>query len=170
MELVAFLAFVLAGVFAYLYLSLNARLTQLVQQKVEAWRSRELEGERQRLLTALRQQAAVEMAQWRQAETKSIRGDAINRSQAVTLGKVAEHIVPYFPEFDFNPKDVRFLGTPVDFVAFDGLSDGEVQRVVFVEVKTANSRLSQRERAVRAAIEAGNVEWRELRLAIGVEA
>src|SRR5437879_4533423 len=64
-----------------------------------------------------------------------IRQDAVQKSQAVTLGKVTEHLVPFLPGFDFDPRDVRFLGSPVDLVVFDGLSNGDVKRLVFVEVK-----------------------------------
>jgi predicted Holliday junction resolvase-like endonuclease len=35
---------------------------------------------------------------------------------------------------------------------------------VFIEVKTGNSGLTARERCVRDVIEAGNVEWDELRV------
>jgi len=101
---------------------------------------------------------------WKARYTRAVRLDAVQRSQAVTVGKVYEQLMPYLPAFQFNPKDARFLGSPVDFVVFDGLDDGQVRRVVFVEVKTAGSDLSTRERRVRDAIRAGRVEWDELRV------
>jgi predicted Holliday junction resolvase-like endonuclease len=104
---------------------------------------------------------------WRIRHTTAIRRDAVQRSQAVTAGKVSEQIVPYLPGFSFNPKDVRFLGSPVDLVVFDGLDEGDLRRVVFVEVKTGTSTLSPRERQVRAAVRAGRVDWEELRLDLG---
>jgi predicted Holliday junction resolvase-like endonuclease len=104
---------------------------------------------------------------WRIRHTRAIRRDAVQRSQAVTMGKVSEQLVPYLPGFPFNPKDVRFLGSPVDLVVFDGLADGALRRVVFVEVKTAGAGLSQRERQVRTAVQDGQVEWQELRLNLG---
>jgi len=88
---------------------------------------------------------------WKARYTRAVRQDAIQRSLAVTTGKVYEQLVPYLPEFPFNPKDVRFLGSPVDFVVFDGLSDGHLTRIVFVEVKTGAADLSTRERRVRDA-------------------
>jgi len=100
---------------------------------------------------------------WKARYTRAVRQDAIQRSLAVTAGKVYEQLVPYLPDFPFNPKDVRFLGSPVDFVVFDGLSDGQVQRIVFVEVKTGDAQLSGRERRVRDAVQGGRVEWHELR-------
>jgi len=100
---------------------------------------------------------------WKGWYTRRVRKDAIQRSLAVTAGKVYEQLVPYLPNFPFDPKDVRFLGSPVDFVVFDGLSAGDVTRIVFVEVKTGDAALSSRERRIRDAVQASRVEWYELR-------
>ncbi len=101
---------------------------------------------------------------WKVRYTAALRSDAVLRSQAITAGKVHEQLLPYFPDFPYNPKDVRFLGSPMDLIVFDGLANGEVKRVVFLEVKTGGSCLTARERSVRDAIEAGEVEWLEVRL------
>jgi hypothetical protein len=58
---------------------------------------------------------------WKARYTRAVRQDAIQRSLAVTAGKVYEQLVPYLPNFPFNPRDARFLGSPVDFVVFDGV-------------------------------------------------
>jgi predicted Holliday junction resolvase-like endonuclease len=102
---------------------------------------------------------------WKARYTSGIREDAVQRSLAVTSGKVHEQLVPYLPLFPYNPKDVRFLGSPVDLIVFDGLAEGRLRRVVFVEVKTGRSGLTSRERLVRAVVEDGEVEWAERRVA-----
>jgi predicted Holliday junction resolvase-like endonuclease len=99
---------------------------------------------------------------------REMRRDAVSQSRAITRGQVFEQFAAYFPSFEFNPKDAQFLGRPVDFVVFDGLDDGEVKRIVFVEIKTGTASLSSRERRIRDAIRQGRVEWRELRLGGGV--
>ena len=103
---------------------------------------------------------------WKARYTALIREDAVQRSQAITAGKVHEQLIPYLPAFPYNPKDVRFLGSPVDFVVFDGLAEGRLNRIVFLEVKTGRSRLTSREREVRQVIQAREVEWAELRLSL----
>lgn len=95
---------------------------------------------------------------------REVRKDAVLRSQAVVTGKVTEQLLPYLPGFEFNPKDVRFLGSPVDLVVFDGLSNGQLERVVFIEVKTGDATMTKRERQVRDAIVARRVDWREWRV------
>src|SRR6185503_17021909 len=100
---------------------------------------------------------------WKWRYTAVIREDAVQRSQAVTAGKVHEQLIPYLPAFPFNPKDVRFLGSPIDLVVFDGLAEGRLRRIVFLELNSLRSGGTSRERCVRDVIEAGEVEWTELR-------
>ena len=111
--------------------------------------------------------AAVYLLWWKLRYTRAVRRDAVLRSEAVTVGKVSEQLLPFFPEFRFNPRDARFLGAPVDLVVFDGLAEGRCERVVFVEVKTRRSTLTTRERLVRDAVQAGRVAWLELRVGGG---
>lgn len=116
-----------------------------------------------RELRFLRREYENGFQEWRRRHEKAIRKDAVQRSQAVTMGKVTEHLIPYLPDFGYNPKDARFIGSPVDFLVFDGLSGGGLDRIVFVEVKTGASALSSRERQVRDAVRSRRVEWLELR-------
>jgi len=111
------------------------------------------------LLVALLYVAAVKTRY-----TNATRRDAVSQSKAVTRGQVYEQFATYFPEFEFNPKDAQFLGKPVDFVIFDGLDEGQLRRIVFVEVKTGGATLNTRQRCVRDAVRSGAVEWREIRL------
>jgi predicted Holliday junction resolvase-like endonuclease len=83
----------------------------------------------------------------------------------VIIGKVTEHVVPYLPGFAFNPKDARFIGSPVDLIVFDGLDRDALEQIVFIEVKSsASAALTKRERHIRDAINAGRVRWQEIRL------
>jgi predicted Holliday junction resolvase-like endonuclease len=94
-----------------------------------------------------------------------IRQDALRRSQSAVAGKATEHLAPLFPDFDFDPRDARFLGSPIDFIVFDGLSEGEIQEIVFVEIKTGPSAaLTTRERRVRDAVDGRRVRFLEVRI------
>jgi predicted Holliday junction resolvase-like endonuclease len=111
---------------------------------------------------------AAYVAKYRYTEDdiESARKDSVKGSRSVVNGKIQEQLIPVFPEFfsQFNPRDARHLGSPIDFVIFDGLDDGPVERIVLLEVKTGTARLSDRERRVRDAVEAGHVEFQVLRL------
>ena len=111
--------------------------------------------------------ANLKFEQWKNAYSKQIRREAIAGSQAAVAGRVFERVAPYLPGFGYNPKDVRFVGDPVDFVVFDGLSEGHVRNVVFVEVKTGAGELNGNERRVKAAITERRVEWSLFRMSDG---
>ncbi len=100
---------------------------------------------------------------WKARYTAKIRADSVQRSRATISGQVHEQLLPYLPDFPFDPKDVRFLGAPVDLIVFDGLSAGKLERIVFVEVKTGSSALTGRERQVRDMVLARGVSWEEIR-------
>ena len=96
------------------------------------------------------------------ARKQSVEGSRLTRD-----GQAAEHLAPFLPGlYELNPKDARFIGNPVDFVIFDGLDSGELQRVVFVEVKSgARNDLSRRQRQVRRVVRQGDVEFEVIGLA-----
>jgi len=91
------------------------------------------------------------------------REDAVRRSRAVLGGQLAEQVAPYLPGFPFDPAELRFIGKPVDFVAFVGASSGLVEDVAFIEVKSGQASLSKVERSLRDAVLAGKVRWVEYR-------
>ncbi len=90
---------------------------------------------------------------------REARRDSVERSRATLSGQFLERLAPHFPDFPYDPTDLRFLGTPVDYVVFDGLSEGVVDAIVFLEVKSGEAGLSTVQRRVRDAIEAGAVRW-----------
>ena len=116
--------------------------------------------QRQAMQTVGEVRAQQLFEQWKAEELPGLRKKAIQTSQSVTLGKSLEHIVPYLPEFAYNPQDVRFLGSPIDLVVFDGLSEGQLREVVFIEIKTGKKvHLPAREKAVKECIQRRAVKW-----------
>ncbi len=87
------------------------------------------------------------------------RRDSVARSRSTLSGRFLEQLAPHFPDFPYDPTDLRFLGTPVDYVVFDGLGEGAVTEIVFLEVKSGASSLNAAQRRVREAVEAGAVRW-----------
>ncbi len=98
-------------------------------------------------------------------KSRNLRKDAIKRSKAVIGGQVAEQIAPLLPDFPSPLADARFIGKPVDFIAFPGLEESDkVKEILLIEVKTGNSALSEREKEVRRAVEEGRVKYKEYRI------
>lgn len=94
---------------------------------------------------------------------KDIRKDAVQRSKSVIIGQFTEQIAPFFPDFPYNPKDLRFVGNPVDFIVFEGITTGKIKEVVFLEIKTGKSNLNTNERSLKNIIENKKVSYKEYR-------
>ena len=93
------------------------------------------------------------------------RADAVKKSRAVLGGLAGEQVAPFLPGFPCNPADARFVGKPVDFVAFPGAADGgDIKEILLVEVKSGEASLSKREREIKACVENGLVRFVEYRL------
>ncbi len=143
--------------------ALRGEAIKEAQEQLVKWRNDELENAKRQIWEVLSKDASVSLEQWKVEVETEIRKDAIDKSQSVTMGKMTEHLVPYLPGFGFNPRDARFIGSPIDLIVFDGLGEGDIKKIVFIEIKTGVSNLSTRERIVRDAVCAGKVEWMEVK-------
>jgi len=114
--------------------------------------------------SAGKKRGQLELRADEQSRIERARKDAVERSRAVLSGQLSEQLAPYLPNFPTNPSDARFIGKPVDFVAFCGADQGTVEEIVFIEVKSGHSTLSPVERSVRDAIVQGRVRWVEYRI------
>ncbi|AFZ71106.1 holliday junction resolvase-like protein [Caldisphaera lagunensis DSM 15908] len=81
------------------------------------------------------------------------RKEAVQQSKAVITGKVYEQFAPYLPNFKHNPKEARFIGSPIDYIVFDGIENNDVKAIYFVEIKSGKSNLTNREESIKKAVE-----------------
>lgn len=82
------------------------------------------------------------------------------RSHSVVKGLVNEQLAPLLTRFPGRPSDARFLGKPVDYIVFRGLSDGFIDEIIFVEVKSRRGLgLTPNERLVRDAVKEKRIRW-----------
>ena len=80
------------------------------------------------------------------------------KSGEVRLGHIAETLAPFLDQFEFEPERCSFLGQPIDYISF---GDDEI---TFIEVKSGNSQLSQKQRHIRDLVKQKAVSWKEIRI------
>ena len=95
---------------------------------------------------------------WRSARSQLRAARFRGQSQSSKYGKMTEQFMPFISDYPWDPQSFRFIGSPIDGVQF------EDDKVVFVEFKTATSKLSARQRLIRDLIGEGRIEFREFRL------
>lgn len=79
------------------------------------------------------------------------------KSSEIRTGNIVESLAPLLME-NHDPKRLRWLGFPIDFIAFDE------NRITFIEVKSGKSQLSHSQKRVRNLIKQGRVFWEEVRI------
>jgi predicted Holliday junction resolvase-like endonuclease len=120
-------------------------------------------------ITAIENTCRAELERWKVEVSGEIRNDAVNRSRSTLKGKIAEQLAPVLPGFLFNPADARFIGSPVDYIIFDGLTEVADDkkrsiRIVFMDVKQGGGSLTHTQRVIKKAIEDKAVSWETLRI------
>lgn len=113
---------------------------------------------------AIEEKYRAELERWKAEAETGIRRDSVNRARSTLKGKIAEQMAPIFPDFGFNPADARFIGSPVDYIIFDGLTDvsdenGRDIRIILMDVKQGTSTLNRTQRIIKKAVEEKAVSW-----------
>lgn len=75
------------------------------------------------------------------------------KSSEVRLGKIGEQLFPFLHNYPYDAKDFRFIGSPIDGIQF------EEDVIVFVEVKTGNSKLTSKQKHIKSLIKRKKVRW-----------
>lgn len=97
-------------------------------------------------------------------EHKWVRRNAVQGSRNSIFGEVYEKILPALPNFPYAPKDMVFIGKWCDYIIFDGLSEGRLREIVFLELKSGNAVMSTNEKSIQAAVNHNRVRFSEYRI------
>lgn len=80
------------------------------------------------------------------------------QSKSVKLGLISENVLPFHKDFKYNVKDLVPMFRPIDYVVF------AEEEIVFLEIKTGTSQLSEKQKKIRALIQSGKVRFEEHRV------
>lgn len=80
------------------------------------------------------------------------------KSSEVRLGQITEQLSPFLDGFNYDPKRAHFIGNPIDFIVF--LDD----EIVFMEVKSGESKMTKKQKDIRALINNGKVRFETMKV------
>ena len=87
----------------------------------------------------------------------------ISKTSAVAggKGKITEVLIPVMKGFGYKMEDCRFLANPIDYIVFEGVSQGNVDHITFMDIKTGKTGdLDKHQRKIRDAINDNNVKFK----------
>ena len=140
-------------------------LQQLAQRETELKFSQNQASNLAETLTEVQELLAETRAEVKKQKSRAA-------SAHTSKGQILEKWTPFLthPEIEENwePKDWSFMGNPLDYIVWEWYEDPELNevqgRIVFLDVKAAQSQLTTKQRRIRDLVKAGRVEWREIRL------
>jgi len=150
-----------------LRIEFDSRAADKANSLFQEWKNGELQSATAQIEESLRAEFNVKFERWLEDKEAEIRKDAISKSVSTILGKAGEHIAPLFllEKHGIEMRDLRFIGTPIDFIAFKDLSKGDPSEIVFIEVKSGKTiQLTSREKSVKELVEERKVSWLTLHL------
>jgi predicted Holliday junction resolvase-like endonuclease len=80
------------------------------------------------------------------------------QSLSTKYGRLTEQFIPLLDSYPYDEYNFRFLGNPIDGIQF------EPDKIIFVEFKSSDSRLSSKQKQIKELIENGQVEFEEHRI------
>lgn len=84
-------------------------------------------------------------------------------------GQITEEITPLFTNFPYTLSDCKFMGSPIDYIIFDGMSklrdtgEGEIT-IILADVKVNTARLSKIQKAIKDALENNRIKFDEFKI------
>lgn len=93
----------------------------------------------------------------------------VEQSRNVLKGKISEELFPILKDCPYLPADMKFFGSPIDYVILNGYSEakdngGDFQEIIFADIKTGNARLSSHQKKIKKAVQDGRVRWETIRM------
>ena len=81
-------------------------------------------------------------------------------TRAINAGFILEKLVLTFDSFPFKHEECRPMFDPIDYIVFEGLAQGEVKGISFIDIKTGNAKLTEGQKQIKQTISDKNVKFR----------
>lgn len=104
---------------------------------------------------------------WKIIKYKTLKNErisSIKKSKSVILWEVYEKVLPFLPNFPYAPRDMTFVWKWIDYIVFDGISEWNLRKIVFLEVKSWNSKLNNNEKMIKDKIMKNKIEYKEYKI------
>jgi predicted Holliday junction resolvase-like endonuclease len=99
-----------------------------------------------------------------QLKKRKISADVKAEKKAIEVGfgKMIEKFIPAYKNLNLQFAECRPLFDPIDLIVFDGLLNGSINHVSFLEVKSGNSKLNKHQKLIQDAVLEKRVDLRIL--------
>ena len=97
-------------------------------------------------------------------DENELRKKAIEKVRKKELPKLLKSIIPTFAMYRLDPQDIKTVFHPIDFVAFNGLNAGRMDKVLMLDHKSSDSDRISIQRSISDTIKSDAIEWQTVRV------
>lgn len=144
---------------------LEVSFQQRLSFELEQYKKQDRKMLEEELKEKLKQEYEALLEEWKKDEERAIIEKTLKDYGSYIAKKIGERIAPLYTFYKHNidPMDIRFIGCPIDYIAFKGLENKDYDNleIYFISVKTnENKRFpNEKETALKKAIEEKRVKW-----------
>lgn len=105
------------------------------------------------------------LKEWQTDNEFNIRASAIASNSVRIANEISSETSIFNGNFNFNPKDIKFVGRFIDLIVFDGSAEENDVSIYFIEVNRKNKKDNSIFKSrVRKAIENKSFNWQEINI------
>lgn len=138
---------ILAGIFIIISVGATVAIFLVYVNKIR-------QGYEQRLLRA-------------EESLKTALKTSTSTQRSVIKGQIAEQMFPILQQelYGYELSDMQFIGKLFDYLVTVGYTEskdngGQIEKVVFLDIKTGDAQLSRHQKQMKRAIDSKQVEWK----------
>ena len=149
---------------------LEVSFTHRVNFEVEKYKEKDRKEIEKRMREILKKEYETKFDEWKRQEAEAIKEKAIEEYGKHILRKVGEKLAPIYilNNENINPRNLRFIGCPIDFLAFKGLEEQDYDNIeiYFIRIITEldNINPSLKEEAIRNAVLNNRIKWLDINI------
>ncbi|MCX8175472.1 MAG: hypothetical protein N3E51_04680 [Candidatus Micrarchaeota archaeon] len=98
---------------------------------------------------------------------RKLREAAAERGRKKAASIIRDLMIPSLSRFKFDPYDIKLITHPIEFVVFDGMNAGELDRIILLSAKAKSPTLLSLHKQIEIAVREKNYDWRVARFSSG---
>ncbi len=147
---------------------LEVSFTHRVNFEVEKYKEKDRKDIEKRIREILEKEYETKLDEWKRQEKERIEKMAIEEYGKQIFKKIGDKLAPFYilNKEGIIPHNLRFIGYPIDFLAFKGLEEQDYDNleIYFIRIITSldSINLSMKEEAIRNAILNHRIKWLDI--------
>jgi predicted Holliday junction resolvase-like endonuclease len=107
---------------------------------------------------------ASERLDEKESEIREKANEKGRREADKIVKKMAKKVDKVFNPLKLNPNDSKVIFHPVDYIVFNGKSDGQMKNIILIDGKKTNKNNKQLQKSIDKVVEKEKYEWITLRV------